>query len=301
MNTASFTPQISQRKKKAILYVIIIASLLNYIALRRQPTDIARRTSVSDDGRPIMHTFYEKTGEGEDDLLEAWKEEWTLAGFEARVLTLKDAKRHSSFTDMENVLEASSMYIRGYNAMCMFRWLAMAASGGGWMCDYDTFPTNFPINGAKILPNNGNFTSFDGHVPSLLSGTAEEWTRVAMLIMKSITRVEYPNPKTDMHAFLVLKKEGIHNVNFASKRMEMINGFLYKEALSHDSPREVDCEMMAKGRAIHLSHKSTHDSCLKGMFPVLDISWAMAVIRRGRAARIFFADWREQCGGSNDK
>jgi len=319
-----------------MLYVIIIALLLDYVALRSRTGDnfkrqafasddgraimhthfektgheevrsqtvdtSKKRTFASEDGRPIMHTFFEKTGDGEADLLEAWKEEWTLAGFEARVLTLKDAKKHPSFTDMQNVLNESSIYLNGYNAMCMYRWLAMAASGGGWMSDYDTFPTNFPINEAKTLPNNGNFTSFQEHVPSLLSGTAEEWTRVAVLLMKSITRVESPNPKTDMHAFLVIKNEGIHNVMFLSERLHMEQGFLYKEALSHDSPRSVNCETMARGRAIHLSHKSIRDACLKGMFPVLDISLGMAFIRRGKAARIFLADWRHQCGGSNVK
>jgi len=303
MTIASFSSQIIQRKKKAVFYIIIVALLLNYITLKKNSLDTLTHTYASDDGRPIMHTFFEKTDKGEENLVDAWKEEWSLAGFEARVLTLTDAKRHPSFTDMEYILKANSEYIDSYNEMCMYRWLAMAASGGGWMSDYDTFPTNFPISKATNLPNNGHFISFQKHVPSLVSGTAEEWTRVAMLLMKTIPRVESPpaRTKSDMQALMIINKEGIHNVTFLKSRSLIKKGFLYKEALSHDLPREVDCETMAEGIALHLSHKATKDSYLKGMFPILNMTWEMAVMHRGKAARIFMEDWRHQCGGSNVK
>merc|ERR1712008_484214 len=160
------------------------------------------------------------------------------------------------------------------------------------MADYDTFPTNFPVNEATTLPNDGHFISFQKHVPSLLSGTAEEWTRVAILLMKAITRVESPHQKSDMRAFMILNKEAIHNVTFVNSRTHIKKGFPYKKALSPDSPREVDCKTMAEGIALHLSHRSTEDSYLKGMFPVFNISFRVAVMHRGKAARIFMKDWR---------
>jgi len=190
----------------------------------------------------------------------------------------------------------------GYNAMCLYRWLAMAASGGGWMCDYDTFPTNFPMNEARKLPSNGKLTSFEFHVPSLVSGTAEEWSRVAEELIRLMPKVE-EEIKSDMHAFEVIRKEGSrHQVDFREAKLNMREGFLYKEAFSSDLPREVDCEAMATGRAVHLAHRYTHESFDRGMFPLPRVKdYRTAFRHRGEAARVFMADWRDQCGGSNVK
>lgn len=275
-----------------------MSSLLTYFVTKTQIQTSRRITStVSDDDRPIMHTFFEKTINGEEDLVVAWREEWTKAGFNARVLKLEDAKSHPYFKKMERVVEP--LFSKGYDAMCLYRWLAMAASGGGWMCDYDTFPTNFPMDEGKNLPNNGRFTSYESHVPSLLSGTAEEWTRVAKLLVEAVPRIE-ENLKSDMHAFQTLRKEGTHNVDFREARLNLREGFPYLKALSYTSPRVVDCKKMAGGRALHLAHRYSRESYEEGMFPLYLVATAQeAISRRGQAARIFMADWRHQCGGSN--
>eukprot|EP00439_Symbiodinium_sp_Y106_P025954 s603_g3.t1 len=64
-----------------------------------------------------------------------------------------------------------------YDYHCYMRYLAMAEAGGGWMSDYDVIPTWFPPD--TDLPNDGRFTSYQNHVPALLSGTQEEWYRMA--------------------------------------------------------------------------------------------------------------------------
>jgi len=122
---------------------------------------------IQDDVRPMMYTFYEKVKQGEDALIDAWSEEWQAIGFDTHVLTMEDAKKHHLYDKMESVVKP--VFRTDYNAMCFYRWLAMA-NHGGWMSDYDTFPTNFPIEEAYNLPNNGTLTSFELHVPSLISG-----------------------------------------------------------------------------------------------------------------------------------
>ena len=124
--------------------------------------------------RPMMHTFYENSDVGEDDLLEYWKEAWNEAGWDTVVLTMEDAKKHPYYDEMFSVIDP--IWGMTYNGLCFYRWLAMAASGGGWMSDYDLFPTNFPKEEGFMdsLPNRGDFTSFYGHVPSLMSGREDE-------------------------------------------------------------------------------------------------------------------------------
>lgn len=271
-----------------------------YLVLGRQMRSSVRTTSVaSSDGRPIMHTFYEKLAIGEDDLLEVWKKEWNDAGFEVKVLKMEDAQRHPYCKEMEKVI-FGHVYHNPYDTLCYYRWLAMAASGGGWMCDYDTFPTNFSIDEGKKLPNNGKMTSFENHVPSLISGTAAEWTRVAKLLVEAIPRIP-EDVKSDMHAFQLLKQEGTHDVDFRNSKMSISFGYPYKKALKANLPREVDCEKMAERRAIHFAHSYVQESYEQGMFPLQNITSVNEAMfkRRGEAARIFLADWRAQCKQSS--
>jgi len=299
MNTVphrKFTARIDRRRKKVIVYATIITALFTYFVPGSKIKSSRRTTSVvSDDDRPIMHTFYHKVNSGENDLLEAWKEEWDMAGFKPVVLNLENAKKHPYFEEMEKVMKDLFEDIDAYNRMCYYRWLAMAASGGGWMSDYDTFPTNFPMDESKTLPNGGNFTAFQSQVPSLIVGSADEWLRVTKLLMAVIPRTPY-KLKSDMHAFVVIMHEGTHNIDFS---MNVAKGFIYKKAHTADSPREVDCDRMSFGKAIHFAHVYCKWDYDAGKYPVNVTSMYEVNNHRGQAARIFMADWRKQCGGSN--
>merc|ERR1719188_1917742 len=52
----------------------------------------------------------------------------------------------------------------------------MASVGGGWMSDWDNFPLN--MKPSFTLPNKGTLTSYSGHVPNLVSGSAYNWNRI---------------------------------------------------------------------------------------------------------------------------
>jgi len=302
MNTVphrKFTARIDRRRKKVIVYATIVTALFTYFVPGSQIKSSRRTSVVSADHRPIMHTFYEKVNSGEDDLLEAWKEEWSIAGFKTVVLNLENAKKHPYFEEMEKVMEHMFEKHDGYNRMCYYRWLAMAASGGGWMSDYDTFPINFPMDESKTLPNGGNFTSFEMHIPNLIVGSADEWLRVTKLLLAATPKLSQ-TLNSDMYAFLVIRKEGTHNIDFRQPfRLDMEHGFPYKKAHTTDSPREVDCDRMSYAKAIHFAHAYTDRSYDEGTFPVNVTSLKEALTHRGQAARYFMADWRKQCGGSN--
>jgi len=250
--------------------------------------------------RPVMHTFFhsvDSMATTENKVLELWKMEWGNAGFDPVVLTLDDAKKHADFEEVEKImipLHGST----GYNALCFYRWLAMAASGGGWMSDHDTFPTNFPINEGSDLPNEGRFVSYQSHVPALMSGSAEEWDRVSKLIIDAIPRiVDLPdvdeNIVTDMHAFYVLHLENNDSISFIPFHAGVQDGYLY------ESPHKVNCEQMSIGRAVHLSHALTHKAITDGVYPI-EVKENDPVGKESRAegSRVFMDEWRSQCTNS---
>merc|ERR1712176_164413 len=187
------------------------------------------------------------------------------------------------FEKMEKVVRP--MFGNGYDAMCWYRWLAMAVVGGGWMSDYDTMPTNFPMDEAIHLPNGGKFTSFESHVPCLLSGSEDEWNRVSKLLVEAVPRISY-SLKSDMHAFVQLKDEKTHDIDFRPARENIREGFPYLSNLEYLYPRKVDCKTMSVGRAIHMSHRYTKEAFDKGLFPLIQIeSYQQAIMKRGKSAR----------------
>ena len=90
-----------------------------------------------------MYTYYEPaitdmTPQADQDLLENWKKAWYDAGWEPRVLSEADAKKLPEYDALlQLIIDAKA--IGTYNMACYIRWIAMAAVGGGFMSDYDTF------------------------------------------------------------------------------------------------------------------------------------------------------------------
>ena len=256
------------------------------------------RRNLRDGNVPVMHTFYEPItaqrgflGAKEPKMLKLWKEEWQAAGFETKILTLKDAKKHPYFPIMEQVV--SEIFPNDdYNKYCYYRYLAMAIAGGGWMADMDTFPTNFPMEEGLILPNNGKFTSFQSHVPSLISAGANEWTRISKFLVEAIP-ISNQEFKSDMMILYDLRLRENPFIDFRWGDSVENPDKIWKPG------HVVDCYEMNHSRAIHMSHKHLFMVLEMKIFPVPTLhEYHLTEDERAEGAREIMDQWRAQdkCG-----
>lgn len=253
--------------------------------------------------RPIMYTFFElkkrkngekaqKENEFHQLMLQAWSDAWYEAGWEPRVLTLKDAKQHPDFYKYSRKIIRFDKYLfaESYNYMCLVRWLAMAAQGkGGWMSDYDTFPVgklgNTNIDG-YYLPNYGVFTSHERWVPSLMSASASEWNKMALKIMDmAVLKIQHEQIKfySDM---LALQDLHLQDPTLYIQELNVRN-YPYKQS------GQVDCDITKNLFAVHLSHASTDEKLQNGVLTMPDdVDWEYY---RPIFAKELIDRWRQQC------
>jgi len=192
----------SQRRLGAVallsVFLMLINALLpNYVSHDSYlPNSYIRRLNdQAEQGttRPMMYTFVENYDYVQESKLYAWREAWRAAGWETKVLTLKDAKRHPHFEERDLALRAGNMRLGDAQILSFHRYMAISQAGGGWMSDWDILPLNPLKNGGHqiSMPNEGRFTVYEimgggkGVVPSILSGTAKEYNRMAQLLFES--------------------------------------------------------------------------------------------------------------------
>ncbi|GFH45044.1 hypothetical protein CTEN210_01518 [Chaetoceros tenuissimus] len=245
-------------------------------------------------GRPVMHTFFQPLEEGASDpLLDLWRKEWESNGFETRVLNMQDVESNPAYPEMKAMAEA---FFTGkdagyYNMLCFYRYLAMANVGGGWMSDYDTFPINFPIEKYSGLANDGKFTSFQAHVPSLISASGSEWQRVAELFIKQMP-VSTADWKSDM---FLLQEVG----NVKENDIILYDQGSYVETFLKYKERDVvDCGKYKRFLVLHCSHLAITTIEEQDLVPTYDYSEMDETVKRAKITEIFMDQWREQCGGS---
>ena len=175
------------------------------------------------DARPKIYTFYsplvraletpreQRTRKTDQELLEVWKTSWYNAGWDPKVITLDDAKSYRGYISYHNRLRQVKLLGKGgrgeeYNEYCFLRYLAMAQVGGGVMSDYDLFPLSDAAS-SPAVPEPANFTVHQktlnkaGPVPSLCSGSAKEWERIADAIL-SVSEGPSESGWSDMTALM---------------------------------------------------------------------------------------------------
>jgi hypothetical protein len=98
--------------------------------------------------RPIMHTFFTElvpenpndphqitagmTPAAHNSMLLVWQKSWQQAGWDTRILTMEDAMEHVDFDALRAKIE-QQFRMNDYDKARYYRWIAMAAAGGGWM------------------------------------------------------------------------------------------------------------------------------------------------------------------------
>jgi hypothetical protein len=128
-----------------------------------------------------MYTYFERIPEERrftdmgdadgDELLDFWKSAWSSAGWEPRVLGRTEAELHPSYQEVEQQLQ--DLRLDDFYQITFRRYLAMAAVGGGWMCDWDVFPLrDFR---SLQLPYQGQFAIYGTVAASLAVADAAHW------------------------------------------------------------------------------------------------------------------------------
>jgi len=108
------------------------------------------------------------------DMIQEWKKSWSRAGWKPIVLSPKDAEFHPYYKEYVNAIKKQqsakkSLNSQDYEVFCFLRWLAVANKGGGYMCDYDVLNNG---NFKSLQETPGKLTSYQAHVPCLVSGSA---------------------------------------------------------------------------------------------------------------------------------
>jgi hypothetical protein len=261
--------------------------------------------SITPGSRPIMYTFFEwipprsrgtSMSDGADKaLITEWKAAWKAAGWHPMVLTLQDAKKHPQYNDYAPKLNKIPMLgVDGlggtviYNQLCFLRWLAVAAAGGGYLCDYDVFPvSNAPPQLAP--PHSGNFTVYcrikyskRAGIPCFMSGATDEWTRMAYALLANGEK----NAGTETMWSDMLALIDMRNDNAYATYDAVLEG---QDVLLKRGWTESDCKLTAEKEAIHFSHEALKLGYLP---PGESAEDRPEIIRR------FLAQWRQVCGNS---
>ena len=266
-----------RKQQTVVSSLLLIATVLIMGSFRSEETD-RRIRNLSINGQmenananaPVIKTFFQPLHTDGDfdmkqnEMLTLWKEEWNMAGFQTQILTLENARIHPYFEEMRKVVE-EKLPGDPYNHYCFYRYLAMATSGGGWHVDYDTMPSNFPLELAQILPYHGAFVSYHGPVPALISASEEEWARIAHLITEQTHKTSNPHP-SDMNMIkdLLQENEGIHDIIFKPASAN----YVAKPPFILNSKEEVNCDLMEFALVTHFSHYGMELLFKENKFPL---------------------------------
>lgn len=299
-------------------------------------TSLGAGVRASRQERPRMHTFYHRIDDGSTGmssasdvaLLTAWASSWYTAGWDPVILTMVDVRRHPQYETRRAFLEANNPD-EAYNAVCFWRWFGMATvEGGGWMADYDVFPLyDFVEKGeggrggvassSVLLPNDGNLTVHQSHVPALVSGREDEWDRMAAVLVERAERKKKfsrdggvagwddagtPIPYSDMHALGEMLDAGgqlntTTNAILAQKFLQLApfesNGFcdkLQDEGVMAVHFAHSSLKWAVEGPGRPLYHAGDDDK--KTPF----LTKETVIERRAEICEEWIGRWREACG-----
>ena len=143
--------------------------------------------------RPVIYTFTEHTPQADHEGFHLWKSAWQAAGFDARALRLEDAHSHPDFKTYSNAIGEILPFGHQDIKMKYFHYLAMTTVGGGFLTDMDVYPL-WPSSYMKLpnLAKDGQFTVRCGSAKQasgcLMSGSGDEWNRIAIELLSSVQR-----------------------------------------------------------------------------------------------------------------
>ena len=271
---------------------------------------------------PVVYTFchkMESDGYG-DDKLDSWEILWREAGWEPKVLSIKDAKRHPDFAQYQHDLRDVPLGPKpDFDKMNFLRYLTMAAVGGGLMADVDVFPL-WPLDderdGGRFqhamsdvldtslddatadLPFNGKFSLLCGgpgsEVPCLMSGTASQWNHVAKVLLENGRRHIFSDHWSDMKAL----QEILHQEDVMPAHQVVAKTFDGTSVVQWLTPDDDDwTKKCASGQSMVSVHFSPH-SIRSNVHQEYWQSSKQYLIRK-QIAMAWMAKWGERCLDEN--
>lgn len=155
-----------------------------------------------------VYTYFQALGpspenEKQKSLLEFWRKDWQLKGWNPTILGEEDARAHGFFTEyLGEIKKIKTSNSHAYEKACMIRHLAMSVRGGGLLVDYDVFNLDFRPEDLPAIP--GPLILGLG-VPCAVWGSAAAFE----MLCKSMA----PHCKkfsSDMHIIQHLKVPGVY-------------------------------------------------------------------------------------------
>ena len=283
--------------------------------------------------KPIMHTFFQRidpehhhkgttnnqgTGMSNDERhaaeLASWEYAWQYAGFDTVILDIEDVKKHENYDEIRNFLDHEAF--GEYDELCFLRWFAMVTTGGGWMSDYDVVPLKslvpdeyFAIpqqpsekdkdgNNGFPLPLDGKFVVYDsnGRVPSLMSGSAEEWDKMATGLL-ALAHEHTNDFYSDMYALQELGRRQPGAFVARDQVVDRLSSVMTKDG-------DIECLKVWDTNsehsehhwgsdhhwAVHFSHYNIHDAAENGI-----LNKDVTGDDRPWIEREFIQKWKEEC------
>ena len=286
-----------------LLQFFLLCSLSCHVSGKKNYLRALKSNGNRETQRPVIYTFFQTKIQSNgklhetnthDNLLAVWTELWYEAGWEPKILTLDDSRKHPDFEKYKEDITAGEIAENTYDYMCFMRWLAMASHGeGGWMSDYDAFPMGISYLDGLTLPNGGIFTGWERHVPSLLSGSAEEWDRISRMVLDMAGQKINDGNIEFFSDMFILREITRYNEREFIQDLTVYNGFPYKE--NHF----VDCNVLENIMVVHLSHMKTDMAVQSGLVKSPIGKYDESI--RPHLATLLNKDWKEQCFNKNNE
>ena len=161
------------------------------------------------------------------DMIERWKAAWSAQGYNPIVLEVSEAEQHPEFNQYSQAITSlianADRHWDPDLRDCYFRYLAMAAQGGGLMVDLDTTPRAHASTYSNTKPDKFTFqcgmantpdpqqdwlrqVETQNGLPCVAMGSAAEWERVAKVLGWVSGHHDNIKVWTDMQSLMFLER-----------------------------------------------------------------------------------------------
>lgn len=215
MMSVDYSPQ--PKEVGATFGISTPASMLSFARAMDVEDDRRRKEIEHSVSKPIVHTycswFSDPTYRAEQEaVVKLWEKNWRDAGWDTRILTEDDAKRHPDYEKFRNAFEAlPTVNPKHYEMAAWMRHVAMACVGG-LLVDYDTLNKSCHSGFDRPEERFPQVLSDKNPVPFAITGTKEQFQNAieAFLTCQPVTEKGALH-LSDMHCVQQLKFRAFDN------------------------------------------------------------------------------------------